>query len=188
MSGGKGNGKCAAGKFNLKSAGKTVEFVANPILVRVNSCYLSAMEPVGQSRIPARSRRETMDWALVLASQGIDAFIDGGADGAGWGLVVSAADYPAAMRAIRLYRRENRHWRWRQPLRPHGLVFDWRVCFWGMLMAGFHWLSWKAGPGFQEAGRMDNAAVQAGDWWRIFSAVLLHADIGHLASNVAIGT
>jgi membrane associated rhomboid family serine protease len=34
---------------------------------------------------------------------------------------------------------------------------------------------------------MDNAAVRAGEWWRIFTAMLLHADVGHLMSNLSLG-
>jgi membrane associated rhomboid family serine protease len=34
---------------------------------------------------------------------------------------------------------------------------------------------------------MDSAKVSAGEWWRIFTAVWLHADIGHLASNATTG-
>lgn len=176
----------SCGQFILKTKGIGL-FFGNPIFVFCKPCYLSAMEPVGQSRIPTRSRRETMDWALVLASQGIDAFIDEGADGLGWGLVVSAADYPSAMRAIRLYRWENRHWRWSQPISWHGLDFDWKVGFWALLMVGFYWLSRVVRPDLEMAGCMNNAAVLAGQWWRIFSAMLLHADVGHVASNVAVG-
>ena len=129
-----------------------------------------------------------MDWALVLASQGINALIDDGADGAGWGLVVMETDYPAAMKAIRLYRRENRHWRWRPTLPGSSMVFDWRVVFWVLLMAGFYWFSMVARPYFSVAGRMDNAAVLAGQWWRIFTAILLHANPAHLAANLSVGT
>src|SRR5271163_492436 len=87
-------------------------------------------------RIPARNRRQTMDWALVLASQGIEAVIEHDAEGTGWGLVVATTDHEAALRSIRLYRLENRHWHWRQPLA--GLIFDWRVFLWGLLMTGFY--------------------------------------------------
>lgn len=146
------------------------------------------MEPLaGQTRIATRSKRQTMDWALVLASQDIPAIIDDGADGLGWGLIVSAADHLAAVRAIELYRLENRHWRWRQPLPWRGLLFDWRVLFWGLLLVAFHVLTQFSRPDFSTTGRMDNAAVMAGEWWRIFTAVLLHADLAHLAANVSIG-
>ena len=144
------------------------------------------MEPAGLSRIPTRSRRQTMDWALVLASQGINAVIDRSEE-LGWGLVVAAADYPAAREAIRLYRRENRHWRWRQPLPWRGAAFDGRIIFWGVLLVAFHFLTQISRPDFSTAGRMDNAAVLAGEWWRIFTAMLLHANLAHLAANVSLG-
>ena len=34
---------------------------------------------------------------------------------------------------------------------------------------------------------MDSAAVARGEWWRIFTAIMLHADAGHLISNLSIG-
>ena len=128
-----------------------------------------------------------MDWGLVLMSQGITATLDDGADGAGWGLLVADGDYPAALQAIRLYCQENRHWRWLQPLPWHGPLFDWRVCFWGLLIVAFYVASHRAASPLQMAGCMDNAAVAAGQWWRIFTAMLLHADSGHLASNLFVG-
>ncbi len=145
------------------------------------------MENTAPIRIPARSRRQTMDWGLVLASQGIMATIDDGATGEGWGLIVSEADYPAAVQAIRQHRQENRHWHWRQPLPWRGLLFDWSVLFWALLMVAFYFLSQTTRPDFLTAGRMDNAAVQAGEWWRLFTAIFLHADVAHLAANVLFG-
>jgi membrane associated rhomboid family serine protease len=41
--------------------------------------------------------------------------------------------------------------------------------------------------GLKAAGMMSNAAVTAGEWWRTFTAVLLHADAAHLAANVSSG-
>ncbi len=146
------------------------------------------MEQIGQTRIPARTRRQAMDWALVLMSQGIEATIDDGADGTGWGLLVPTAEYPAAIQAIKLYRSENRHWRWRQPVPWLGFLFDWKVGLWSLLVIAFYTLSHTTRPEMQLAGCMDNSAVWAGQWWRIFTAMLLHADISHLASNVIFGT
>lgn len=50
----------------------------------------------------------------------------------------------------------------------------------------FHWFSSFA-PGFQAAGTMDSTAVLSGQWWRIFTAIMLHADVAHLATNLSIG-
>jgi len=37
------------------------------------------------------------------------------------------------------------------------------------------------------AGLMDSRAVHAGQWWRPVTAVMLHADLPHLAANVTTG-
>jgi rhomboid protease GluP len=34
---------------------------------------------------------------------------------------------------------------------------------------------------------MDSIAVSHGEWWRLFTAVFLHADLGHFAMNGALG-
>jgi membrane associated rhomboid family serine protease len=142
------------------------------------------MESGGQSRIPCRNQRQTMDWALVLASQGIGAVIDN-ADG--WSLIVATRDYPAALENIRLYHLENRHWRWRQPV-GQGFLFDWSVILWAGSLVAVFWLSRTIRPDWERAGCMDNSAVLAGEWWRPFTATLLHASIAHLAANLSLGT
>jgi hypothetical protein len=44
--------------------------------------------------ISARSKRQAMEWGLVLASQGIEAVIDN--SGEGWGLLVEWKDFDRA--------------------------------------------------------------------------------------------
>ena len=72
----------------------------------------------GLAQIDARSRRQAMDWSLVLASQAIDTALDYSEEGFGWGLIVAEGDYDRATEAIRLYQLENRRWPWRQELFP----------------------------------------------------------------------
>ena len=126
-----------------------------------------------------------MDWSLVLVSQGIETTIDRAEDGAGWGLIVAGRDYEAALRAIRQYRLENRAWPWQQAVFKPGFLFDWGSLAWALLACLFFWLS--ARTGMQSAGLMDGAAVAHGQWWRLFTAMWLHADLAHLATNATLG-
>jgi membrane associated rhomboid family serine protease len=142
------------------------------------------MEPA-TARIPARSHRQAMDWSLVLVSQGIEALIENPAEGAGWGLVVGAQDYARALEAIRQYRLENREWPWRQEVFRPGFLFDWGSSGWAALVAIFFWLSTRAD--LRTPGSMDSVAVAHGQWWRLFTAIWLHADLGHLISNLTFG-
>ena len=87
------------------------------------------MLPPGVRQIPARTRRQAMDWSLVLMSQGIEPRIDRD-DITGWVLTVAEADHEKAKAQIRQYRLENRHWHWRQPVFQPNLIFDWRCLVW----------------------------------------------------------
>jgi len=136
-------------------------------------------------KIPARSRRQALDWSLVLVSQGIETSIDAGEDGAQWGLLVSAADYERAVNSIRLYRIENRGWPWQREIFHRGVIFDWGSLAWVALLGLFFALD--ARSEFQTAGVMNAAAVSRGQWWRLFTGVWLHADVAHLAGNAGLG-
>jgi rhomboid protease GluP len=138
------------------------------------------------SRISARSRRQAMDWSLVLMSQGIESTIVPPADEGGWALLVSSENHSQALDAIAAYRAENRGWNWsRQRVAP-GILFDWTSVIWICFLLFCHWFSTEQSH-FKEAGIFDGVAVAAGEWWRVVTAIMLHADSKHLASNCAIG-
>ncbi|MCX8090513.1 MAG: rhomboid family intramembrane serine protease [Verrucomicrobiae bacterium] len=141
------------------------------------------LEPT--ARIPARNQRRAMDWSLVLASQGIETAIEHDAQ-SGWALVVPGADLERALEAIRLYEAENRRWRWHQPVFKGAVWFDWTALVWVGLMGVFFVVSETRG-GLREIGLMDNAAFAHGQWWRLFTATCLHADLPHLALNSVVG-
>jgi len=147
---------------------------------------LTTMAEIMTARIPARSRRQAMDWSLVLVSQGIDTSIDS-SEASGWGLIVSGADYEHAVAVLNLYRAENRHWPWRRRISPRGVLFDWGSFGWMLLVGFFFWVQTHSPSGFREAGLMDAVAVSKGEWWRLFTAIFLHADLGHFAMNASLG-
>jgi membrane associated rhomboid family serine protease len=141
---------------------------------------------IATTRIPARSQRQAMDWSLVLASQEIECAIEQPGDGSGWGITVALADYEPALDAIRQYRIENRRWPWQQRVLKPGLLFDWGSLAWVLLLGIFFWLNANRFD-LQTAGVMNSRAVAQGQWWRLFTAVWLHADAAHLAANATIG-
>ncbi len=140
----------------------------------------------GIARIKAGSRRQAMDWGLVLVSQGIESTVQFSEEAGGWVLVLAAQEQDRAREAIRIYQWENRHWPWRHPVFEAGLLFDWGSLAWVLLVCVFFWLS-TGNPGMRATGIMDAGAVSRGEWWRLFTAIWLHADASHLASNVGLG-
>lgn len=125
-----------------------------------------------------------MDWGLVLASQGIPAKIDNHGGG-GWFLLVSAHDGQKAFQAIRLYHTENRGWPWKDTA-SQGRIFHWGATVWCIVLIIVYWLS-PVGSAAKDTGIMDSNAVASGQWWRVFTAITLHADLKHLAGNLAVG-
>ena len=49
-------------------------------------------------------------------------------------------------------------------------------------------LEFHTGAAWRQIGSMDAVAVTAGEWWRPITALTLHADLGHIASNSLFGT
>ncbi|MFN7138837.1 MAG: rhomboid family intramembrane serine protease [Limisphaerales bacterium] len=54
-------------------------------------------------------------------------------------------------------------------------------------MIAILWLYWWSAGRMEQAGVMNNKAVAEGEWWRLFTAVTMHGDLGHLAANATTG-
>ena len=139
------------------------------------------------AEIVAFSRRQAMDWSLVLASQGIEATIERSAERERWLLLVTPHELERARESIRLYRAENRGWSWRKELPGADLELHWGAIVFCVALAMLHSLTVYQLPFIEDRGMMDNVAVRAGEWWRLFTAVFLHADLAHLTSNIVFG-
>ena len=147
---------------------------------------LTKVAEIMTTRIPARSKRQAMEWSLVLISQGIESTVDS-VEELGWGLIVPGQDCERAVDILRQYHTENRHWPWRQRISPKGVLFDWASLGWVLLVGLFFWIQSHAATDITGAGLMDAVAVSHGEWWRLFTAIFLHADAGHFAMNASIG-
>jgi rhomboid protease GluP len=140
------------------------------------------LTPPSETLIRAHSERQAMDWALVLASQGIETVIDREAPGRSWVLRMSAQDHARALRSIQQYRIENRRFGWRQPLPGSDWSYHWGVTAWMAVCAVVFYFQPKL-----ERGLFDSAAVRQGEWWRAVTSVWLHQDLGHLGMNLVFG-
>ena len=122
----------------------------------------------------------------MLISQGLESAILQRAEDGAWRLEVAAGDESRALASIAAYERENATV-WRRELKWTGLLFDARAVFWFAALALFHFLAQHSPTGFTTAGLMDRHAVLHGEWWRLFTAMTLHADVAHLIANVTTG-
>jgi rhomboid protease GluP len=141
------------------------------------------LPPQSHAQIMARSRRQAMDWSLVLASQDIHPVIAPQDESGPWRLLVEPGEYDRALAAIRQYRLENRGWAWRKELPGAALEVHSGALFWCLILGFWHWVQFFIWPPVYSAGQMDSVAVKAGAWYRVFTAVMLHADLAHLMAN-----
>src|SRR4051812_39826020 len=145
------------------------------------------LAPEAYARISAQTRRQAMDWSLVLASQDIHPIIAPPGETRAWGLLVEPEQYERAITAIQQYRLENRGWAWRRELPGAALEVHVGALFWILFLAFTHWVVTFMWPELEIAGRMDNVRVHAGEWWRLGTALMLHADLAHLMANATFG-
>jgi rhomboid protease GluP len=138
--------------------------------------------------ITARSERQAMDWSLVLLSQGIESSIERSPETQQWHLTVPRPEYQRAIQAIKQFHIENKRGSWVREIPWSGLLFDWRAATWALIVIAIFFVNETRGGGvLEKAGLMSTALVAKGEWWRLFTAVTLHGDVGHLAVNVTTG-
>jgi rhomboid protease GluP len=133
------------------------------------------------------SKRRGREYALVLHATGIEHEL--AQSGGEWILIAPA---PVAQRAeaeIVAYARENRGWPPREvAFEPLGHSSA-SLLVYALALVGTYVLEQRSAFGFdwRAAGIADAAAIRAGEWWRCFTALCLHADPVHLAGNLVFG-
>lgn len=135
----------------------------------------------------SRRRRECDERLLVLTSVGVEGFVSLG-EGE-FLLQVDAADATQAARHLSQYEAENRAPPPPPPpprLYPHA----WIGCAaYAMVLVGVAWVLSNGLVRLDafDQGVLDAARVQAGEWWRAWTALTLHLDGPHLAANLGAG-
>ncbi|MCW1883398.1 rhomboid family intramembrane serine protease [Luteolibacter flavescens] len=130
------------------------------------------------------SLREAQEHALVVLAMNRECWIFP-ASGQ-YALLAPSAEEPGIRHEFALYESEQsqRRERIEPPVFPAGLglAFLWALS----LLVVFLWQG--RDPGLVDRFlNSSQALVEHGEWWRAFTALFLHADAGHLLSNIGIG-
>ncbi|HXE96506.1 MAG TPA: rhomboid family intramembrane serine protease [Dongiaceae bacterium] len=138
------------------------------------------------------TRSRARAWALVLDSRAIPCCIE--PDGAGWQLLVPEHQLESALRELRLYEEANHDWPPSIPPSRQLIENTLPTVSVLLLLATFHNLT-LIGLSLPDRGILDlyelgtahAASIRDGQWWRLVTALTLHAGPVHLLSNLAIG-
>lgn len=138
------------------------------------------------------SRRQLHNWSLVLQARQIPCQTERAAHG--WSLLVPAARYAEACDELRGYEAVNRNWP--PPLPPETAQRENTVAtIWVLIaLACFHLVTQQqvnVAPlptiDWYGLGNADAGKILAGQWWRLATALTLHAGGLHLAGNLVVG-
>lgn len=132
-------------------------------------------------------QREAEQNALVLVAAGVASRLVPGV--AGIGLFVSQSDAARARTEILAYARENAPpSRTAIALRPFRDVIDGTLLYCVILVAIHAMVNRDAfGVDWLGIGHAQASLIKSGEWWRAITALGLHADLGHLLSNIVAG-
>ncbi len=138
------------------------------------------------------TKLQASSWALVLDSRFIPCCIE--PDGEGWQILVPEHQLESARRELRLYEEANQSWPPATPASRQLIENTLPTISVLLLLATFHNLT-LLGISLPERGILDlyelgtahAASIRDGQWWRLVTALTLHAGPVHLLSNLAIG-
>ena len=145
----------------------------------------TAPEPITWTEAWRGTYGESLEHDLVLCSQDIPHVATSQEDGA-WAIAVPSPLHSRAVQEIRSYIEENQATQGLQALPPLMLSAQ---PLWVLAIPTVATVVEFADyiPHFKERGMNDVSMTLHGEWWRVFTALTLHADGNHIVSNLISG-
>lgn len=144
--------------------------------------------PPASRLISVRDQQQARDWSLALISQGVESTLNHDPITNTWAIEVDAARCGLALGILKQYHLENRGWNLRRELPGVHLAFNWACVSWAAALVFVHYVASLPGARLESAGALKSEVLSGHEWWRLFTAMTLHKDVGHLTSNLTIGT
>ncbi|MEF2144904.1 MAG: rhomboid family intramembrane serine protease [Desulfovibrionaceae bacterium] len=142
--------------------------------------------------IPGLDPEELRLWALVLEARRIPCRLR--REAGERELQVRRMDAERAEKEIRLWQEENSHGASILPVPESDPADVWPPALFMLLLVFFHALTGRAWPLFGlyrqrwlDIGSAHGASIMEGEWWRLSTALTLHADAGHVLGNALVG-
>jgi membrane associated rhomboid family serine protease len=130
--------------------------------------------------------------SLILESRGLPFHLE--RTGRGWLLLVPAGLHQLARDEVALQERENRDWPPPEPPHRPGVANTLATLSVLLLLATFYNVTLMDRlpgigtlPNLRALGSADSELILQGQWWRLVTALTLHADWLHLSGNLVIG-
>ena len=138
------------------------------------------------------SKRQMRSWSLVLAARHIPCHPE--RRGFGWQLLVPANMLALAAKELRQYESENHGWP-PPPPQETPLIDNRATTLWVLIAIGVFYnltlrdinLAGHYPVNWHELGNAHAGKIMDGQWWRLITALTLHADWQHLLGNLVIG-
>lgn len=144
---------------------------------------LDSTVPVGEYRHPGRAEEH----ALVVLAMGLDCWFGRRGGDGGYVLLAEPSEAEAIAAELRAYDREQEE-EPRQPIElPHFRPGAWIALLWGTILMAVFLLQGRFPWIEAEALSSSRGLIEGGEWWRPFTSLFLHGDLGHLAGNVIAG-
>ena len=106
----------------------------------------------------------------------------------GYRLLVDAPAFATVQEQLACFDRESAGWPPAPAMRSAPRL-DWPTpLLWALAVLAVFWCQGQWPGVLEQAGVLDSRAVfNRGEWWRLVTALFLHANVGHLVSNIGSG-